>query len=130
MLNISVHTLRMYEREGLIIPFKKESNHRLYSQSDLDRIECIRRAISEKKISINGIKTIYSLIPCWDLLGCTKRDRINCKAFTAHSEPCWVMNEKGKYCQDRDCRVCTVYNDYSECDKVKEAIKNISGNRS
>ena len=31
LLGISVHTLRMYEREGLIIPFKKESGQRLYS---------------------------------------------------------------------------------------------------
>jgi MerR family transcriptional regulator/heat shock protein HspR len=26
LLNISVHTLRMYEREGLFIPYKKDSN--------------------------------------------------------------------------------------------------------
>ncbi|MFH2031950.1 MAG: MerR family DNA-binding transcriptional regulator [Bacteroidota bacterium] len=29
LLGISVHTMRMYEKEGLIIPFKKESNQRL-----------------------------------------------------------------------------------------------------
>jgi MerR family transcriptional regulator/heat shock protein HspR len=61
LLKISVHTLRMYEREGLIIPFKKETSHRLYSKDDLARIECIRNAINQQKISINGIKTIYSL---------------------------------------------------------------------
>src|SRR3989339_600291 len=77
LLKISVHTLRMYEREGLIIPFKKESSHRLYSQTDLKRIECIRRAINEMKISINGIKTMYSLIPCWEIMGCSGENRIN-----------------------------------------------------
>jgi predicted site-specific integrase-resolvase len=29
LLDVSVHTLRMYEREGLIIPFKKDSSQRL-----------------------------------------------------------------------------------------------------
>ena len=34
LAGISIHTLRMYEREGLIIPFKKTSNQRLYSRSE------------------------------------------------------------------------------------------------
>ncbi len=63
LLGISVPTLRVYEKEGLIIPFKKESNQRLYSQADLERVECIRNGINEKKISVNGIKAMYSLIP-------------------------------------------------------------------
>ena len=65
LLNISVHTLRMYEKENLILPFKKSTNHRLYSKSDIERIECIRNAIKEDKISINGIKFIL----------CPKRNR-------------------------------------------------------
>lgn len=77
LLNISVHTLRMYEREGLIIPHKKKSNQRLYSKVDLERIQCIRKAINESKISINGIKTIYSLIPCWELVKCSEEDKKN-----------------------------------------------------
>lgn len=31
MLGVSVHTLRMYERKGLIIPHHAESNQRLYT---------------------------------------------------------------------------------------------------
>ena len=71
LLNISVHTLRMYEKENLIIPYKKSTNHRLYSQFDIDRIKCIRQAINESKISINGIKSIYSLMPCWEVKKCS-----------------------------------------------------------
>lgn len=63
LLNISVHTLRMYEKENLIIPFKKSTNHRLYSNSDIERIKCIRNAINEMTISIKGIKRIYSMTP-------------------------------------------------------------------
>ncbi len=126
MLNISVHTLRMYEKENLIIPFKKASNHRLYSQSDIERIKCIRNAINESKISINGIKTIYSMMPCWDYIGCSDEDRKNCPAYNSHSEPCWAVKVKGTVCEKRECRNCDVYNKFSECSNIKNFIKNLT----
>ncbi|HSP86564.1 MAG TPA: MerR family transcriptional regulator [Ignavibacteriaceae bacterium] len=124
LLNISVHTLRMYEREDLIIPFKKETSHRLYSKADLERVTCIRRAINELKISIAGIKTISSLIPCWKILNCSEEDRKNCKAFDSHTNPCWSYKHKNNSCEEHECRLCTVYKDFSECKTIKESIKN------
>ena len=50
MAGLSVHTLRKYEREGLIIPFQKDSKQRLYSDLDLERLNCIVKTISEDKI--------------------------------------------------------------------------------
>lgn len=126
LLNISVHTLRMYEREGLIIPYKKESNQRLYSKSDIERIDCIRKAINEAKISINGIKTLYSLIPCWKIVKCSLKDRKNCKAYNGHSEPCWNYSHPKTICEKKDCRECEVYNKYTQCSEIKELIKSIS----
>ncbi len=127
VLGISVHTLRMYEKEGLIVPFKKETKHRLYSKADIERLSCIRRAINESKISIAGIKTIYSLIPCWEITNCSEKDRINCKAYQSHSEPCWAFKHEGNICAQRVCRNCHVYKNYAECkslkDKLKTAIK-------
>ena len=125
MLKISVHTLRMYEREGLIIPYKKESNHRLYSKTDIERIQCIRNAINEAKISINGIKTIYSMIPCWNIVKCTEAERKNCKAFKGTHSPCWSYDHNN-ICKNRDCRNCEVYSRYSECGKIKELIKTLN----
>lgn len=127
LLSISVPTLRMYEKEGLIIPHKKASNQRLYSQLDLERIRCIRSAISDDKISINGIKTIYSLIPCWEVVGCSDNDRKECSAFAGHSQPCWSYNHPNTVCEGKICRDCEVYNKYSECGKVKDLIIQISG---
>ena len=54
LLDISAHTLRMYEREGLLIPFRKNSNQRLYSDKDLERVKCIKNTINEDKINIEG----------------------------------------------------------------------------
>ena len=127
LLGISVPTLRMYEKEGLIIPHKSSGNQRIYSDFDLERLRCIREAINESKISINGIKTIYSLIPCWDVVKCSEEDRKNCKAFQSHEQPCWTFNHPNTVCEDRDCRECEVYENHSKCGSIKDLIKKLSG---
>lgn len=126
LLNISVHTLRMYEKENLIIPFKKTTNHRLYSASDIERLKCIRNAINESKISINGIKTIYSMMPCWEYIGCSEEERNNCPAYSSHNEPCWAVKGNNTICAKKECRNCDVYNKFSECSNIKNFIKNLS----
>ncbi len=130
LLGISVPTLRVYEKEGLIIPFKTEGNQRNYSQADLERVECIRRAINEKKISINGIKAIYSLIPCWEVVQCSADDRAICGAYNSDENPCWTFEHPNTVCAERSCRDCEVYKNHSNCGTVKNLLKNISFNRS
>jgi MerR family transcriptional regulator/heat shock protein HspR len=125
LLNISVHTLRMYEKEGLIIPYKKNSHQRLYSKSDLERIECIRHAIYEDKISIAGIKTIYSLIPCSQVLGC-KENRETCTVFKEYHKPCWMLKHINNFCTHKDCRECVVYSSFKDCSSIKEIIQEIT----
>lgn len=127
ILGISVHTLRMYEREGLVLPHNSSGNQRAYSEKDIERIRCIRKAINESKISINGIKTIYSLIPCWDVVGCSEEDRKKCGAFQGHSQPCWTYNHPGTTCENRDCRDCDVYKNYAACGNIKNLIIKTSG---
>ncbi len=127
LLGISVPTLRMYENEGLILPYKSPGNQRIYSEDDIERMRCIRNSIKELKISINGIKTIYSLIPCWEVVKCSEADRKICKAFDSYHQPCWTFNHKDTICEGRDCRECEVYRNYSKCTEIKELIKKISG---
>lgn len=125
LLGISIHTLRMYEREGLIIPFKKESNQRLYSDRDLDRITCIRATINEDKINIEGIRRILALIPCWAIVGCSDCDKENCEAYAGHNKPCWMINHKNNYCTGRDCRECEVYHSFGTCSSIKNKLKEL-----
>ena len=127
LLGISIPTLRMYEKEGLIIPHKSIGNQRVYSDADLERLRCIRRGIKESKISINGIKTIYALIPCWELVKCSSKDRENCNAFKSHEQPCWTFDHPNTVCENRDCRECEVYLNYSQCGSIKDLFKTISG---
>ena len=42
LTGVSVSTIRTYEREGLIIPLRKASRHRLFATGDLERIRSIR----------------------------------------------------------------------------------------
>ena len=127
LLGISIPTLRMYEKEGLILPFKKKSHQRLYSEADLERIRCIREAINGKKISINGIKAIYSLIPCWEIVQCSEEDRKICGAFNGEENPCWTYNHPNTVCENKECRDCDVYKNYSKCGTIKDLLKNITG---
>jgi len=126
ILGISVFTLRMYEREGLIISHKAASTHRLYAESDIERLKCIRRAINEEKLSIAGIRKIYSMIPCWDIVQCSASHRKKCPAFAGHAQPCWSYDHKHDACKNLDCRSCEVYKLSSDCDKIKASITNLT----
>jgi MerR family transcriptional regulator/heat shock protein HspR len=126
LLKISVQSLRLYEREGLIIPFRRISNQRLYSKADIERLSCIRTAINEMKISINGIKTMYSLIPCWNIMKCSEEERANCKAYNEHGKPCWSYAHENNLCEEKNCRDCEIYRKHSQCGEIKELIKSIS----
>ncbi len=122
MLNVAVQTLRMYEREGLIVSSKSPGNQRLYSEADVERLRCIRRAITEEKIGIEGIRRVHALIPCWDIIKCSAQDRRNCPAFHAHQGGCWTYRHTNDVCASRDCRVCPVYELAVDCGNIKETI--------
>ena len=120
-LGVSVATLRLYEREGLIIPTRKESGHRLFSSSDIRRLRCIRASITDLKISIEGMKRMLALIPCWSVLNCPDDARKTCPAFSATDTPCWMVNDRAWDCRTADCRQCVVYQD-ADCSTVKQTI--------
>lgn len=126
ILNVSVHTLRLYEKEGLILPYQKSTGHRMYSDSDIERLQCIRKAINEKKISINGIKSLFSMIPCWQIIKCDIIDRLDCEAYSQAEKPCWTYNHKNNFCASLKCNKCEVYTSYQDCTTVKRAIRNLN----
>ncbi len=121
-LNIAVQTVRLYEQEGLVLPFKGENGHRLFSQHDLERLQCVRRMITERGINIQGIKRIMSFIPCWEFKGGLDTDCRNCPAYYDAIGPCWSASNKGIKCRMEDCRSCPVYKIEFNCDKLKELI--------
>jgi MerR family transcriptional regulator, heat shock protein HspR len=126
IVGISKQTLHLYEREGLIITYKKPSGHRLYSESDIDRLKCIREMITDRKMSISGIKGMLSLIPCWEIIGCSESDRKNCDSFKNSYYPCWTYKHKKNVCASNECRSCEVYRTYGKCSEIKQVIRNVT----
>jgi MerR family transcriptional regulator/heat shock protein HspR len=122
ILGISIPTIRMYEREGLIIPHRKRSKHRRFSQSDMERIRSVRAMINNEKISIAGIRRMLSLIPCWKIKNCPDDKRAQCAAFTQHDKPCWMVSGKSWDCRSEQCRECVVYTDFASCSTLKQTI--------
>jgi MerR family transcriptional regulator/heat shock protein HspR len=115
----------MYEREGLILPYRKESNQRLYSQQDIQRVLCIQKTINEDKINIEGLRRVLALLPCWSIVNCSEEDRQNCEYYSDHTKPCWMVNHKNNRCKDIECRDCEVYQSFGSCDSIKNKLKEL-----
>jgi MerR family transcriptional regulator/heat shock protein HspR len=61
MYNIHPQTLRMYEREGLLIPSRSEGNTRLYTQEDLEQLEAILNLTRDLGVNLAGIDIIMNM---------------------------------------------------------------------
>ena len=122
-LNMAVETVRMYEREGLLIPEKTDSGHRIFNDQDLLWIECIRRLIKEKGLNIAGIRSLLALLPCWQLRPCAAQDFEDCPLAFGGVTPCWMMKaELPDVCQFANCRHCNVYQSAAQCENLKKLL--------
>src|SRR5271166_698071 len=54
-------TLRLYERVGLLKPSRSEGNTRLYTDSDLERLEVILTLTREMGVNLAGIEIILNM---------------------------------------------------------------------
>jgi len=108
LLGVHPRTLRLYERHGLIHP-KRRGNKRFFSNNDLQWVRCIREMIHEKGLNIVGIKRLLSLLPCWQIKGCTEEEREKCSAYFDETEPCWKLAEKICPEKFKMCKECSIY---------------------
>jgi len=60
MLNVHPQTLRLYEREGLITPYRTKRT-RLYSMDDVERLAMILRLTRELGVNRSGVEIILRL---------------------------------------------------------------------
>jgi MerR family transcriptional regulator, heat shock protein HspR len=107
-LGISIRTVHMYEREGLFISYKNSAGTRYFSESDIQWLIEIRKMI-KASISIAGIRTLMSLIPCWEQKQCGYIEKQDCPAITEHNAPCWANKERKCGTTAQECRNCEVY---------------------
>ncbi len=121
-LNVAVQTVRMYEQEGLVLPYKTATGRRMYSLHDLERLRCIRQMIVEHGLNIQGIKSLMALIPCWEYMGGVDADCERCPVYNGLHAPCWSVREVGDKCREQDCRECAVYRLPVSCHTLKAII--------
>ena len=54
-------TLRLYEREGLLKPSRSEGNTRLYTDTDLERLELILSLTRDLGVNLAGVEIIMNM---------------------------------------------------------------------
>lgn len=61
-------TLRIYEEEGLLDPVRTETNIRLYSDDDLQRVRVIRYLTQVRGVNLAGVKLLLHMRDATDLM--------------------------------------------------------------
>ena len=61
MFSVHQQTIRWYEKEGLVAPKRSDGNTRLFSESDVDKLEQIIYLTHELGINIAGVEMILKL---------------------------------------------------------------------
>ena len=59
--DIHPQTLRLYEREGLLKPSRSEGNTRLYTDTDLERLEIILSLTRDLGVNLAGVEIILNM---------------------------------------------------------------------
>lgn len=121
ILGVSIQTLRLYEREGLIISIRRSTRHRRYNGADLERVRALRKMINQDKISVAEIKRLLARIPCWSMRDCPQSVRDNCAAFQQEDKPCWLITDKPFDCRNAECHTCEVYTSSANAEFLKQS---------
>ena len=121
LLGLSTHSLRLYEREGLILPHRTKTNRRLYSDVELGKAANIHNMIQEKGLNFAAIRNLLALIPCWKICcyKCVKCEHWS--TFFDCDKPCWTKAERCRKEQEL-CRDCPVYLESTDLIKIKHMI--------
>jgi MerR family transcriptional regulator/heat shock protein HspR len=108
-LDVSVSTVRLYEKEGLLYASRSQSGRRLYSLNDLFVASKIKRLIREHGLNFAGVRAFLSTIPCWNLRRCPEEVRPLCTAYSGQLAPCWSPETVGCIRKEAGCSSCEVY---------------------
>ena len=62
IVGIEAHTLRYYEKLGLIQPMRSRGNIRLYSEDDIDRLRRIKALMCDCGVNLAGVEVTLRLM--------------------------------------------------------------------
>ena len=108
IVDLSQKTIRDYERMGLIRPRRApKTNNRIYSMFDIGQIQHITRLIHEEGFTLQCLRYIFHLAPCWNVFGCEVKEQ--CSAFRNPNMPCYeIRNSQDTLCSG-SCEFCAIY---------------------
>jgi MerR family transcriptional regulator/heat shock protein HspR len=99
-------TLRIYEEEGLLEPVRTDTNIRLYSDDDLQRVRVIRYLTQVRGVNLAGVKLLLHMRDATDLMEDLMRELAelgddgqdeNGQAHTAEDSPKRGRNEGTRF---------------------------------
>ncbi len=62
MIGVEAHTLRYYERLGLVQPCRSNGNIRLYSQQNIERLHYIKALMGDLGVNMAGVEVALHLM--------------------------------------------------------------------
>lgn len=62
IVGIETHTLRYYERIGLVQPYRSQGNIRYYSEADIERLRQIKTLMSDLGINLAGVEVVIRMV--------------------------------------------------------------------
>lgn len=114
---VSVDLLRLYEREGILIPLKSPKGTRYFTRQDYPWIATVLRLVREARLNFAGIRHLLALLPCREIRECDGTAKANCSMAAGAADPCWV--HKSCCTPEGDCYLCVVYRAAAKCENLK-----------
>jgi len=62
MLDMQTHTLRYYEKVGVIEPYRSRGNIRLYSDRDIDMLQRAKTLVDDMGVNLPGVEVILRMM--------------------------------------------------------------------
>jgi len=62
MLHVQTHTLRYYEKVGIIEPSRSRGNVRLYSDSDIALLKRVKSLVDDMGVNLPGVEVILRMM--------------------------------------------------------------------
>ena len=62
LVGVKTHTLRYYERSGLVKPQRSSGNIRLYSEDDLETLRRVRNLMDDLGVNMAGVEVINNML--------------------------------------------------------------------
>lgn len=121
LTNLSIHTLRYYEKEKLIAPERKENGRRCYSEQDVAWIQFIKR-LKDTGMPIKEIQNYAALRAAGDSTRIERMELLTRHRTVLHEE----ITKLQEHCENLDHKIAlyrTQIGRMISCQKNDESVQ-------